>query len=226
MNIEARKLIQEQYAKLPPGLQRAIQASNLHEKIIHIGQEHQLHVDQLQQLEDETLLLMMGFTDPDDFVDALTNELHLEQVKALGISNDIGQDILLPIRESLKQTDMTLTQTQPSPVEKSVVMPSKAAAMALGRTTGETAQPASPKAPAPQQTAQPQAQITASGGAPQNAVVPVSADPSRQGIAEADVMLTQPTISTPKPPAPPQAPQSAPPKPAPYKTDPYREPPE
>lgn len=217
MDETSAKQIQQRFEELPDDVQRAIQSSDLEKKLEEIGTKRKLHIDQVGILGDETRLVMLGFSDPSEFAATLAQQLKIGRVDAEAIAEDVSQDVFVPIRKSMQQfaeervfkgvlTEEAKSQPPPaSPAEKSVIMPSKAAAMA--------AQPVAPKTPESQKTARPQTQTTAPDGVPQKAAIPTSAD----------VMLTQPTISTPKPPAPPQ---SAPPKPAPYKTDPYREPPE
>ena len=237
MDDKTKNLIKEQYAKLPPVLQKAIQSTDLHDQITAIGTKHQLHIDQMGLLEDEISLLMMGFTEPIEFAGALQENVHVTADQAQKIAADINQEILLPIRDRLENnttpaeapsviTDppaMSAAPAAPHAPEKSVVMPSSVAAAS--------------KAPAPAPSPIPQA-------------APAAVAPLSNQIApahEADIMLSQPTISMPKkvettpsissgqaatpvsvapaPATPAAAAKVEPPKPAPiYKADPYREP--
>lgn len=252
MDSDTKDLLKKQFEKLPVDVQRAIQSSHLHEQIEAIGKKHQLHIDQIGQLEEETVFVMLGFSDPADFVAHLTANLHLDVKKAEEIANDVGQKIMFPIRDSMrkfmeeeakKETGQTakdvpaITQSLPEipTKETSVVMPSAAKAEITPppKATPALAVTASPPKPA--------------APAPATPAPAAAAPPSKQlEMHAADLMLSEPTVSlAPKPAAPaapaqPAAPPNVPtapvptapaakveaPKPAPYKADPYREPPE
>ncbi len=181
------------------------------------------------KLEDEVVMVMLGLTDPNDFINQLTKDLNLDQPKAEAVSSDVAQEIMLPIREAMQKfmeeqsakekPDLT---TNPPTVEKSVVMPSTAS------------KPINTPSPIPA------LKTTTPVSAPASTSTPKLIE-----IHAADLMLNEPTVSmAPKTATPavssaptaPAAPTSTapagdsskaePPKPAPYKADPYREPPE
>lgn len=244
MDTQVTKLIQEQFAKLPVDLQRAINSADLHKKITELGNKHHLHIDQMGQLEDEIVLLMLGLSDPKEFTKNLTGVLRIDTEQAKKIEDDVGQEIMSPIRNSwqkfmeqeepqAKESLLSTIQTIPAK-ETSVVMPS-----AVHAATAPTP-PKAPPTPTPPASVTPKPVATTATTPTQ----PLAAKPVE--IHAADLMLSQPTVSMPKPPAPaPSVPKpSSPPapatntpavapaakvealKPEPYKADPYREPPE
>jgi hypothetical protein len=237
MDAETKKLIQEQYAKLPKQLQDAIQSSHVDEMIGAIAAQNKLHIDQIDVFKNEVMLLMMGFTDPIEFVGELQKSLGVAADVALKIATDTNEQILLPIRDKVENATSNSTPVTPiatsapavtaSPVpEKSVVMPSAAKVTAPSAPAPST--PATPPTPAP----------TISLGSAMPVVEKPTGLPVMQHV---DDMLNRPTVSiaptaagtTPAPttPAAPVAPSpteikksDAPAPPPIYKTDPYHEP--
>lgn len=237
MDSDATKLIQARFDELPEDVQRAIQSANVDTTLQTIGQKHHLHIDQMERLDDETRMVMLGFTEPGAFADQIGVEVKVSPEEADVIAAEISNALLVPIRESMQKfMDERVLQAQltradkltgasdtPPPAEKpSVVMPSS---MSM-----QPAPMPKPVAPAP---------VPAPAPMPKPAV----------DMHAADVMLSQPTVSLPKPPAPPAAaprpiaptvpvPASTPKveippstssgqaNPSTYKADPYREPPE
>lgn len=231
MDAETKKLIQEQYAKLPKQLQDAIQSSHVNEMIGAIATQNKLHIDQIGEFENEVMMLMMGFTDPIEFVGEIQKTLGVTAEVALKIATDTNEQILLPIRDRMENTTSDSVSVKAAPTnppavtasamaEKSVVMPSAAKAPVPTVTT-----PATPAAaPAP--------------------LVPELIKPVGMPMMQhVDAMLSQPTVSIAPKPAMQTVPASAPatpvstapapvdikksdaPAPPPiYKTDPYHEP--
>ena len=242
MEDETKKLIQEQYAKLPKQLQEAIQSSHVNEMISAIAAQNKLHVDQIEVFENEVMMLMMGFTDPIEFVGELQKSLGLTADIALKIATDTNEQILLPIRERMEHPSesapiatpsnppaMNAASTSMSAVEgKSVVMPSAAKVPEPVATpaSAPVVEPAVPATPVPaMQTIPSMPAIVKPVGLPM--------------VPHVDAMFDAPTVSiAPKPAAPAASVAPATPTPAPvdikksdapapppiYKTDPYHEP--
>ena len=95
--------VQKRMAELPEDVRQSIQSSNFDKKLQDIAAKHQLHIDQTGGLEDETLLVMMGFTEPAEFAKHIENQARVPQGKAQQIAGDVSQQIFLPIRESMKK---------------------------------------------------------------------------------------------------------------------------
>ena len=95
--------IEKRMSELPEDVQQAILSSEFEEKIQALGQKNSLHVDQTGALNDETMLMMMGFTEPAEFAKHIENQARVPQGKAQQIAGDVSQQIFLPIRESMKK---------------------------------------------------------------------------------------------------------------------------
>jgi hypothetical protein len=64
MEPELEKQVQARLAELPADVRAAIQSADFAKKMQAIGNGHRLHIDQLAALEDEVMLVMLGFADP------------------------------------------------------------------------------------------------------------------------------------------------------------------
>ncbi|MBL7046003.1 MAG: hypothetical protein ISR99_03180 [Parcubacteria group bacterium] len=103
MDENIKTKIQEHFEKLPQTLKEAIHSSNFQDKLLAISKKHRLHINQGATLENETLLVMMGLDDASSFTKNLQNELEISKEQAEQITADVAKEILLPIRESLKE---------------------------------------------------------------------------------------------------------------------------
>lgn len=198
--------VQQRLNELPEEIRLAVQSADLDRKIQAIGQKHKLHIDQIGNLEDETLLVMLGFADPTEFMDQLVERASVTPVQASLISADVAHDIFMPIRESMrlwaerkksmKDTDAAPAPTIPAP---SVVMPSSKPAVSVAAAPTPTPAPTpAPSAPAPAATPKPAPELSA-----------IDSLLSHKQVTPA------PSAATPAP--NPGQPQN-------YKADPYREP--
>lgn len=236
MDADANKAMEEQFSKLPPELQKVLKSPELPQKVNAIGQRHQLHIDQMGKLRDEVVMFLMGFSEPQDFLEHLVSEVGVTAAAAGEIATDVSTDILIPIQDSMKASDGFAAPKPSTP------MPPPAPAT-----------PPPPPAPAPKAVVPPAPASTAAPKPP----VPATLVPKPAELHPADVMLTQKTVTvapppaakapTPPPPAqkpaapapgapsaPAAAPQNAqpnnaqkpgtPPPPKSYSADPYREP--
>lgn len=227
---EIQRQIEQRINELPPDVQKSILSSEFGDKILAIGTAARLHLDQIQSLSDNTMFMMLGFTNEAEYqkeVQALTGS---DAAATQKIITSVSQQILLPIRESMKGFSagqggdaaapapvLASTSTTSAPVRAplSEVLPKKDVAMPATPVVPAPAAPASPIKPSP----------AASAATPSAPLPAIAAD-----MHPADVMLTEKTVATPAAPAPapvgskPADTKATPPKPADYKADPYREP--
>lgn len=142
--------IKQRLTELPEDVQQAIHSVDLGEKIGAIGVRHHLHIDQVGGLEDEIMLVMLGFSDPGTFTDHLEEELHIEKEEALAITQEVTEEFFLPIRESMKafMAAQSASHTLMAP-EAVPAVPMPAANTMLTEKTVVTPQPTTSTAPAP-----------------------------------------------------------------------------
>ncbi len=87
---------------LPENIQQALYSPEIFENLRKIGERNKLHLDQLEILEDQIALVILGDIPSDDLVDNLEQKLQLGTEEAIKLAVDINEEIFLPIRESIK----------------------------------------------------------------------------------------------------------------------------
>ena len=101
------KLTQQQlreiYAKLPEDLKDAIFSVNSADVIMSIGKKYNLTINKMGELADETGLVMLGLTPPNNFISNLNGRLEVDAEVAKKIAEEINSEIFSKIRESLKK---------------------------------------------------------------------------------------------------------------------------
>jgi hypothetical protein len=91
------------YLALPSNIKDIISSEEVTDKIVSIGDKHNLLIDKQGVLVDEIGLVMFGLTHPDKFVESIKNRLEISQADAEAIATDVNNEILLEIREELKK---------------------------------------------------------------------------------------------------------------------------
>ncbi len=181
-----------------------------------IADRHKLHIDQMSLLDAEVGELMLGLTEPLEFVPNMKETLQIDEATAQAIAKEINDQVMMKMRGLMGAPSQQPAATAPTP---SVVMPSSPKPVAPPIAT-----PAAPIIPKPVVPAPIAAPVTAPKPAP------------APNLMAAEAMLSEKKVTTSAPAAPsvPAAPaKAAPITPAPkadpaqpqnYKADPYREP--
>lgn len=95
--MENQQLIDEQFSKLPQGLQEAIRATAWQKTLEEIAQKNKLSKDESEQLETETMLVLYGFENIVKFPDNIAQELNLHAIQAIALAEAINEEIFKPI---------------------------------------------------------------------------------------------------------------------------------
>lgn len=173
--------IERRLAELPEDVRNAVLSADLGRNVQVIGQAHHLHIDQIGKLEDETMLVMLGFFDPEQFSTQLEQQLLIPAADAAAIASEINSAIFLPIRESLKHfmAERAVAAEEPHLEPSTPAVPATAPApvMPMVQTT--------PLAP----MAQPPAAPTPVSTTPTPPPAPI--------MPKADAALTEPTVVKP-----------------------------
>ncbi len=93
----------EFYKKLPKDLQEAILSVNTSSIIQNVGNKYKLAIDKIGELADETGLVMLGLTHPNNYISNLVQRLSIDKGAARKIAEEINTQIFAKIRESLKK---------------------------------------------------------------------------------------------------------------------------
>jgi|SRR6185503_11036805 len=87
---------------LPPSARGIIYSKEMGEILTKIGEKNSLHLDQLGDLESETVAFMLGFTEPEEFTSILRETLRVSPEAADAIANDVNTLLLKKEREIME----------------------------------------------------------------------------------------------------------------------------
>ena len=95
--------IAQMYDNLPEDLKDAIFGLEMNEIVERIGRENQLNIEQIGDLANETGMVMLGVTHPNEFIGNLADRLEIDKEKARAIAQEINEQIFKKVRESLRK---------------------------------------------------------------------------------------------------------------------------
>lgn len=204
--------IQERFDDLPHEVQQAIQSADMTAALTAVGSAHGLHIDQLGALEDEALLVMLGFGNPAEFPSAIQTALRLDADTADQVASEVSERLFVPIRTAMREY-------MEERLKRSAQRTTSNAQQATGELSTPLGKTGFGRPPAVSST--PTAVPAAAGG---KTILPSSASPVLHPI---DAMLAKPTMTTPaitdfSAPGALQTPKT--PATKQYANDPYREP--
>jgi hypothetical protein len=186
--------------------------------ITKVGEKHALHIDQMGQLNTEVGYVMMGLTPAADLPGIIEDDFGIEEEKAQAIAKDIDEMLFTKIRDSMKQVVAPTPPVINAPSQKpplSSILPTPTAPIAAMPSTPTTSAPSVSPAPKPLMPAAPM---------PTSIEMPPKKVVEKLEVKQADMMLSEPTITKTPEIILKTSSTTAPPKPQGYKADPYREP--
>src|SRR3989338_7384021 len=95
--------IEIMYKNLPNDLKTVFFSANKDETIESIGRKHNLMIDKIGDLANETGMVMLGVTHPNEFIGNLADRLEIDKEKARAIAQEINEQIFKKVRESLRK---------------------------------------------------------------------------------------------------------------------------
>jgi|GEM_PF-1272624 len=101
------------FEDLPLGLRQSISSVDTANSIQEIAKKYLLHVDQMAALASETGLVLLGLTHPADFIKNLASRLRVPEEKAREIARDVSAQVLVKVRESLRNLHAEVVQPPP-----------------------------------------------------------------------------------------------------------------
>ena len=99
----SQEQLKEKYHNLPQDVKDAIFSAGVEKVLTEIGERNSLHIDKVGELMEEVDLVMLGITEPKDFIRNLYGRLGTgdkEQVRR--IAHEVNEQVFQKIRESLK----------------------------------------------------------------------------------------------------------------------------
>src|SRR3989344_3065971 len=123
--------IAQMYDNLPEDLKDSIFGLEMNEIVEKIGRENQLNIEQIGDLANETGMVMLGVTHPNEFIGNLTDRLEGDKEKARAIAQKINEQIFKKVRESLRRIHNIREGAEEEEQDKIKVSP-------FGNSQGET----------------------------------------------------------------------------------------
>lgn len=119
MNEKIRQQFENQLTYLPTINQQALRSFDWATELIAIGKNYGLHVDELDDLQIETMLVLVGLVDPNQFQNELINRLAISSIEAEKIISDINDRIFTPIHDYIVNGGKKMEST-PTTIMESV----------------------------------------------------------------------------------------------------------
>jgi len=99
MNEKLKQQFEEQLVYLPDINQQALKSFDWATQLLSIGHQYGLHIDQLEDLQIETMMLLVGLVSPDQYPDHLTEKLAVSPTEITKIIGQINEQIFSPIHD-------------------------------------------------------------------------------------------------------------------------------
>ncbi len=103
MTEKLKQTIEEEIVKLPKEGQEAISTVDWVKIAEEIGNENQLTEEEIEDFQLETLLVLIGATDPEFYAINIENQVELTKEKSESMANESFQKIFTPIRNILEE---------------------------------------------------------------------------------------------------------------------------
>lgn len=101
MTEKLKQKIKEEVAKLPKENQEAINAFGWEAISEDIGKKYLISESEINDFQVETLLVLIGLTDPEEYARHIENEIGTSKAEAEKISEEVFQKIFIPIGEAI-----------------------------------------------------------------------------------------------------------------------------
>ena len=99
--------IEAQLNKIPKDVRDALTSPQMAGELGKIGDEHDLLLDDIDELVSQTGLVMLGLVHPNDFIRNIQGRLVLERDEAVSVAKDVNARVFQPIRQSLQRLHET-----------------------------------------------------------------------------------------------------------------------
>jgi hypothetical protein len=100
---DIKKDLEERFAQLPRVVQSAIKSADVEKSLRALADTHKLHLDQWGQLENEVMLVLLGFESPDNMQKNIKDEVGVSDEIATALTVDISRIVFEPIRQELER---------------------------------------------------------------------------------------------------------------------------
>lgn len=119
-----REEIEQKFDSLPEGVRKYIHSFEMDVAVQKIAQKNNLHIDQMGLLEAEIVDVVLGKTEPENFVPYMMETLEIDQEQANNIAQAVNVELFEKIRAYMRGEITPPTQVvQPQPVQMYVPPP-------------------------------------------------------------------------------------------------------
>ena len=147
--IDQDKAIAERLKALPKVIRDAITSADVEKRLRALADTHKLHLDQWESLENEVMLTLLGFQEPEKLHTNIKNEVGVPDDVAAVLSRDISSTIFEPIRQELER-ELEHPDAEAKEVSGVEALSAQEISSAHTESTASPAQPvATPIAPVP-----------------------------------------------------------------------------
>lgn len=101
--ISGDEALQKHFARLPKVIQDAITGAEVTQHLRDLSQEHKLHLDQWQILENVVVTTLMGLEEAENLKENILEKVDVDEETANTLARDIALNVFEPIRKELER---------------------------------------------------------------------------------------------------------------------------
>lgn len=101
MEKDIDQVIKERLQILPPDIKKAINELDWGKTVLPIGKKNGLSVEQMGDLQQQTVFVLVGLLHPNEYFDAIKNALGIDAVKATALVADMNEAVFKTIKQKL-----------------------------------------------------------------------------------------------------------------------------
>lgn len=111
MNERLKQQFEEQLTYLPAINQQALRSFDWATELVAIGKNYGLHIDELEDLQTETMLLLVGLITAEQYPNEIINRLAISPAEAEKIIEQVNDRIFIPIHDYIVNGGVTQVST-------------------------------------------------------------------------------------------------------------------
>lgn len=105
MNTKTQNIIKEEMTKLPERTQKSINSIDWVNISENIGKKYLLNDEQINNLQLETFLVLIGLVNEDKYIENLKKYIKLDENKILTLEKDVVEKIITPVINYYKNSN-------------------------------------------------------------------------------------------------------------------------
>ncbi len=98
---EIQSIVKEKWDQLPESVRSALSNFNWKDPLLAIGKKYNLQIDDLNVLQNETMMILLGITPPDELKKQMAEQTQLPEVQIQELSDDVEKEVFRKIREAV-----------------------------------------------------------------------------------------------------------------------------